>query len=79
MPDPKRLRCGTPQASGVANLAPFSFFGLMCHDPPTLVFCAVKRKSENKDTLANVLESKECVVHIISEHFVEAANLCSGE
>ena len=66
-------------ADGVANLAPFSFFGLMCHDPPTLVFCAVRRKSEPKDTLANVLHSKECVVHIIDERIVEAANACCGE
>lgn len=66
-------------ADGVANLAPYSFFGLMCHDPPTLVFCTVRRKSGPKDTLSNVLQSKECVVHIISETFVEAANACCGE
>ena len=27
----------TQSAAGVTNLAPFSFFGMMCHDPPTLV------------------------------------------
>jgi len=66
-------------ASGEVNLAPFSFFGLMCHDPPTLMFCTVHRKGCAKDTLANCQETGECVVNIISEDFVEAANVCSGE
>jgi flavin reductase (DIM6/NTAB) family NADH-FMN oxidoreductase RutF len=64
---------------GVFNLAPFSFFGLMCHDPPTLVFCTTSRAGQPKDTLANVRATGECVVNMISEHFVEAANCCCGE
>jgi len=66
-------------ADGVVNLAPFSFFGLMCHDPPTVVFTTVHRGGQPKDTLANVRETGECVVNIIGESFVEAANVCSGE
>ena len=65
--------------SGVTNLAPFSFFGLMCHDPPTLAFCTVHRNGQPKDTLSNLRETKECVVNMISEDFVEAANCCCGE
>jgi flavin reductase (DIM6/NTAB) family NADH-FMN oxidoreductase RutF len=61
------------------NLAPFSYFGLMCHDPPTLAFCTTARAGRHKDTLANVLRTGECVVNMIDETFVEAANHCSGE
>lgn len=69
----------TISSTGSANLAPFSFFGLMCHDPPTLAFCTVYRGGKPKDTLANLRESGECVVNMISEDFVEAANCCCGE
>ncbi|KAK5989885.1 hypothetical protein PT974_08147 [Cladobotryum mycophilum] len=50
------------------NLAPFSYFNMINHDP---------RSSSPKDTLKNIVESKECVINIISEHFVEAANATS--
>merc|ERR1712070_826680 len=66
-------------STGVPNLAPYSFFGLMCHDPPTLVFCTVLRGGTPKDTLSNLKETGECVVNMISEEFVEAANCCCGE
>ncbi|KAK8050024.1 hypothetical protein PG994_011754 [Apiospora phragmitis] len=56
----------TRSADGAAtNLAPFSYFNMVNHDPPLF------------DTLKNLVESKECVVNIISEHFVEAANAAS--
>lgn len=67
----------TRSASGETNLAPFSYFGLANHDPPlfTVSFaCSVKSA---KDSLRNLVESKECVINIISEGFVEAANSCS--
>lgn len=69
----------TISADGVANLAPFSFYGVMSHDPPTLVFCPIYRQGKPKDTLANCQANGECVVNMISEHFVEAANCCCGE
>jgi flavin reductase (DIM6/NTAB) family NADH-FMN oxidoreductase RutF len=64
---------------GQTNLAPFSFFNVMCHNPPTVAFCCVHRGGKPKDTMANVRATGECVVNIISEDFVEAANACSGE
>jgi len=66
-------------SDGVVNLAPFSFYGVMSHDPPTLVFCPIYRQGKPKDTLANCQATGECVVNMISEHFVEAANCCCGE
>lgn len=59
------------------NLAPFSYFNFVNHDPPILVVGFSSSVASAKDTLRNVLESKEAVINIISETFVEAANSTS--
>ena len=69
----------TQSVDGCFNLAPFSYFGAMSHDPPIVVFSCCPRGGKPKDTLANAKASGECVVNIISEHFIEAANHCCGE
>lgn len=68
-------------ASGDRNLAPYSYFNVLAHDPPTVAIgcCASRlRPHGKKDTLVNILETGEFVVNIISEWFVEAANHCCG-
>ncbi|KAM4057138.1 flavin reductase like domain-containing protein [Hirsutella rhossiliensis] len=64
------------------NLAPFSYFNVMSHDPPLFVVgfasgidAAVAKGA--KDTLRNLVETREAVVNIISESFLEAANATS--
>jgi len=69
----------TKSDNGDLNVAPYSFFGVMCHDPPTLVFCTIPRAGQPKDTLANCRATNECVINMVSEDIVEAVNLCSGE
>jgi flavin reductase (DIM6/NTAB) family NADH-FMN oxidoreductase RutF len=59
------------------NLAPFSFFNMVHDDPPLFVLgfaCSVEKA---KDTLRNLIETNECVINIISDSFIEAANSCS--
>jgi flavin reductase (DIM6/NTAB) family NADH-FMN oxidoreductase RutF len=56
------------------NLAPFSYSQVVCHDPPLFVVGFSGSFEKAKDTLKNLAETKECVVNIISEHFIEAAN-----
>ena len=66
---------------GSRNLAPYSYFNTVGHDPPMVTIgFAPSRLNEHgrKDTLYNILETKEFVVNIISEWFVEAANHCCG-
>lgn len=67
-------------ADGVGNVAPFSYFGAMGHDPPTVAigFCRKGAGGSKKDSWANVEATKEFVVHIMSEWFVEAANHTCG-
>ncbi|GAB1208710.1 hypothetical protein APSETT445_007461 [Aspergillus pseudonomiae] len=57
-----------------ANLAPFSYSQVVNHDPPLFVVGFVGSLEKAKDTLKNLAETEECVINIISEHFVEAAN-----
>lgn len=60
-----------------ANLAPFSYTNVVNHDPP--IFCVgfSGGRGNPKDTCRNVLETGECVINIISEWFIEAANYTS--
>ncbi len=77
----------TMSASGQLNLAPFSFFNVVCVDPPLLAFAPGLRRpkqleaarGEPKDTLRNVRETREFVVNIVTYELREAMNLSSGE
>ncbi|CAK7896246.1 hypothetical protein CAAN1_12S00914 [[Candida] anglica] len=61
---------------GQANLAPFSYFSLACHDPPTFTL-GISYGNGYKDTAQNILDTNELTINIISEWFVEAANYTS--
>ncbi|KAH8698952.1 hypothetical protein BGW36DRAFT_396578 [Talaromyces proteolyticus] len=56
------------------NLAPFSYFQVINHDPPLFVVSFVGSVEKAKDTLRNLVDTGECVINIISEHFLDAAN-----
>lgn len=62
---------------GILNLAPFSFFNAVGEDPPHVMFSTVRSGNTNKDTLNNVLETKQFVVNMATEELVEAMNASS--
>jgi flavin reductase (DIM6/NTAB) family NADH-FMN oxidoreductase RutF len=65
----------TQSADGkTTNLAPFSYAQVINHDPPLFTVGFVGSLEKAKDTMKNLNETRECVINIISEHFVEAAN-----
>lgn len=64
---------------GVSNLAPFSFFNAVGEDPPHVMFSTVRTGDKNKDTLNNVLATKQFVVNMATEELVEAMNATSIE
>lgn len=66
-------------AGGSLNLAPFSFFAAVSATPPTVMIAVGARKGKPKDTLRNVQETGEFVIHIVDETLAEAMNLTSGE
>ena len=65
--------------SGIYNLAPFSFFNAVGEDPPHVMFSTVRTGDKNKDTLNNVLATKQFVVNMATEDLVEAMNTTSAE
>ncbi|KAG8424360.1 hypothetical protein J3459_002604 [Metarhizium acridum] len=67
----------TRSSDGSTNLAPFSYFNMVNHDPPLFVVGFASSIASAKDSLRNLLDSKECVINIISDSFVEAANSTS--
>jgi len=68
----------TLSPSGVRNLAPFSFFNVVCGDPPVVAFSTAFRDPP-KDTLANVAATREFVVNIVTEAIAGPMNQTAGE
>ena len=64
-------------ADGIPNLAPFSYFNAVGEDPPHVMFSTVRSNNANKDTLTNVLVTKEFVVNMVTEDNVEKMNRTS--
>ncbi|MFF0447703.1 flavin reductase family protein [Streptomyces sp. NPDC004609] len=60
---------------GVPNVAPHSFFNLVAHDPPHVLFSA----TDVRDTLRNIRASGDFVVNTVSEDLAEAMNLTSAD
>lgn len=67
--------------AGVKNLAPFSYFTACSSNPPCVMFTATGRagSSGHKDTVANIRETEEFVVNIVSEEIAEPMNATSAE
>lgn len=65
----------TLSEKGVVNIAPYSFFTVASCNPPVLSVTQVNpRDNANKDTLNNLLATKECVVNIVSHSLVDQMN-----
>jgi flavin reductase (DIM6/NTAB) family NADH-FMN oxidoreductase RutF len=71
--------------AGVRNLAPFSYFMAITHDPPTIAFSSGPRGAETtgasgkKDTLANVEATREFVVNVVDDALAAQMNVTSGD
>jgi flavin reductase (DIM6/NTAB) family NADH-FMN oxidoreductase RutF len=75
VPRPIALVSSVDEAN-VRNLAPFSYFTACSSNPPVVVFCPILRPlpPTAKDTLRNIMATREFVVNIVSEEFVERMN-----
>jgi flavin reductase (DIM6/NTAB) family NADH-FMN oxidoreductase RutF len=65
-------------AKGERNLAPFSFFNMVGYDPPHVIFAPISPNGKKKDTTANVLETGEFVVNMVTEELAEHMNKTSA-
>ena len=61
----------------INNLAPFSYFNMLGDDPPHVMFSTRRDNDKNKDTLNNVLATKQFVVNMVTEDVVEQMNTTS--
>ncbi|MFU8861071.1 MAG: flavin reductase family protein [Cyclonatronaceae bacterium] len=70
----------TIDKNGTRNLAPFSFFNVVCYNPMTLAFFAQKFKKDGelKDTVKNIRANGEFVINISTENIAEQVNAASG-
>lgn len=71
----------TVDEQGIPNLAPYSFFNVFSSNPPILVFSSNRRVSNGttKDTLQNVISTKEVVINVVSYSIVRQMSLTSAE
>lgn len=70
----------TQGADGSANLAPFSYFNAMQSSPFIVLAVGIgTRGTEDKDTLRNILATREFVVNLVGEAQAGAMNATSGD
>ena len=62
----------TASKDGKKNLAPFSYFQVVDHDPPMFIVGFSASSGIVKDTFKNLVETGECVINTVSEDMVEA-------
>ncbi|BAV63361.1 flavin reductase family protein [Sphingobium cloacae] len=65
----------TRSADGVDNAAPYSFFNMMGSEPPLVAIGLMRRPDgSRKDSAANILDTGEFVVNLVSEADAAAMN-----
>jgi flavin reductase (DIM6/NTAB) family NADH-FMN oxidoreductase RutF len=65
---------------GLLNAAPYSFFNALSADPPVVGIGIGRRSSGHaKDTRANIIETGEFVVNLVSEETASAMNVTAIE
>lgn len=70
----------TRSADGRDNIAPFSYFTGVGSRPPTLLFCPANRRDGSpKDTTANIEQTGEFVVNVVTRNLAEQMNLTSAD
>lgn len=76
---PRPIALVTTLGKSGPNAAPFSFFQAICSDPPILSFSVGNKGDRAKDTVENIRECPEFVVHIVSDAIKDKMNVCAVE
>lgn len=65
----------TLSKNGAPNIAPYSFFNVVSCNPPILWYSQVNpRGGADKDTLRNLIETKQCVINIVTSALLDQLN-----
>ena len=68
----------TVSSSGERNLAPFSYFQAVCSNPATVILGFGWRSDGPKDSLRNILATREMTISHVDERHAEAMNQTAG-
>lgn len=61
--------------NGIVNAAPFSFFNVMGHEPPTVTLGLLRKAGGGyKDTAENIMATGEFVINLVSESMADSMN-----
>ena len=65
---------------GIANLSPYSYFNAVADEPPQVMFCSNGDSAYGgfKDSLSNILSTKEFVVNFATAKTRDAMNISSS-
>ena len=70
---------GTTSATGIHNIAPFSYFMPIGSAPPTVAFSSAKdRHGKEKNTLDNILETGVFTLSMVTADLIEQMNASSA-
>ncbi|GAA5051356.1 flavin reductase family protein [Nocardia callitridis] len=69
----------TESVDGIGNLAPFSCFTFVSNKPPMIGINIGRKAGNRKDTGRNIHETREYVVHIPDEGWIEAVHRSAVE
>lgn len=70
----------TVSKEGVVNAAPYSFFNVMGHEPPTVALGLLRHQSRGtKDTAANILDTGEFVVNLVPAALAGPMNMTAAD
>lgn len=66
--------------NGIKNVAPFSFFNVVCFNPMILAFFPIRYKlgTELKDTVKNIQDTGEFCINVSTEEMASQITLTSG-
>ena len=76
---PRPIALVTTLGAQGANAAPFSFFNGVGSDPAMVMFSVGDTGGRAKDTIQNIREIPEFVVHIVSDAIKDKMNVCAVE
>ena len=67
--------------NGIANLAPYSYFNAVADEPPQVMFCSNGSSTygKYKDSLSNILSTKEFVVNFATSTSQNQMNISSRD
>jgi flavin reductase (DIM6/NTAB) family NADH-FMN oxidoreductase RutF len=65
--------------TGVANLAPFSYFNVVSSTPPLVMIAVGSKKEGRKDTWRNIADTREFVVNAVVPDLMDAVIVAARE